>query len=284
MAIATYEQVPLGPPSPRATDKHGSPPTPVTPSCEKVELRKWGRPASRRASDELGEDPLERLQRDDLELKRRIRVLKIVSRVTAACLSTAVLVPLAITIHKFLSTRDQYMVVTNESAGGEPVRRTAWATQSETWPTYMYFGIAVVSLVFNSSILIAYLHSIRSANRVATLGTAFSGAVLVLNLVIWAITVALYKRRAEITRDGKHNDLWGWTCSPAAKLLQPAFKEQIDFDRYCNIQAISWYIGLVQVGSLLLTVVLYVLALRRLRSKKAVRQSLSARKNSMVNS
>lgn len=206
--------------------------------------------------------------------------MKVISRLVAACLSIAVLVPLAITLHKYLSTRNDFKIVRNESLGGNAVRRTAWANESVTWPTYMYFGIAVISLAFNSTIMFSYLHSVKTANSVATVGGYFTGGVLLLNLVVWTVTTALYKQQSVVTNDrGVHNDLWGWTCSPAAQILQPVFDEQLDFARYCDIQAVSFYIGLVQVGAIILTIVVYLFALRRLQSKKAVRRSMTTRQS-----
>ena len=278
--------------SPRSPD---TPVTPATPNFEKKSLLKRMTGTYQPTKEEMEADPLERLQRQDTVrtteirlvelkanktyqyLKKRIRRLKVVSRVVAACLSIAVLVPLAITMHKYFSTRDEFRTVTNESVGGRPTRRTAWANESVTWPTYMYFAIAVVSLILNTAILFSYFHSIKTANTVAMVGGYFTGGVLILNLVIWTVTTALYKQQSVVTNDrGVHNDLWGWTCSPAARLLQPVFEEQVNFDTYCDIQAVSFYIGLVQIGALVLTIVLYLFAIRRVRSKKAVRRSMTA--------
>ncbi len=60
-------------------------------------------------------------------------------------------------MHKyFIETRNQFRnrQGTNRLAA-MPVRRTAWANESVTWPTYMYFSIAVVSLAFNTGIMFA---------------------------------------------------------------------------------------------------------------------------------
>ena len=212
-------------------------------------------------------------------LKRRIRRLKVVSRALAACLSIAVLVPLSITLHKFLSTKNNYKTVTNESLGTAPVRRSAWAMQSVTWPTYMYFAIAVISLVFNATIMTSYLHSVKAANKAATVDSFFTSGVLLLNLVVWTMSTSLYKHESTVTNDkGIHNDLWGWTCSPAAQILQPVFDDQLNFKTFCNIQAASFCIGLVQVGAIILTIVIYIFATRRLQSKKAVRRSMTTQK------
>jgi hypothetical protein len=140
----------------------------------------------------------------------------------------------------------------------------------------MYFSIAVISLAFNTAIMVSYLHSIKTANTVATVGGWFTGVVLLLNLIVWTVTTALYKQQSVVVNDrGIQNDLWGWTCSPAAQALQPVFDDQINFDTYCDIQGVSFYIGLVQVAASLFTILLFVLALRRVHSKKAVRKSMT---------
>jgi hypothetical protein len=60
-------------------------------------------------------------------------------------------------------------------------------------------------------------------------GTIFFG-----NIIIWAISAAIY--RLEKDKGGKHNDLWGWTCSGPADAIQTIFKDEINFNTYCNAQ------------------------------------------------
>lgn len=69
---------------------------------------------------------------------------------------------------------------------------------------------------------------------------------------------------------GRHDDLWGWTCSPAAKAIQSVFKDDVPFDKYCNIQSAGWYAGLIQVGAMVLSGVIFALAWRRRGVKKVV--------------
>jgi hypothetical protein len=60
------------------------------------------------------------LQAADRRLEYRIRVLRLVSRSIAFILSLTTLVPLALTLAKFLSTKDTYFTVDGKE-------RTAWA-------------------------------------------------------------------------------------------------------------------------------------------------------------
>lgn len=114
------------------------------------------------------------------------------------------------------------------------MNRTAWAKDSKVWPTYMYFGVATVSLVLNLIIIFSYKFGTKYANKAAVIATTFSWIVMAGNLIVWSVAASLY--RTEKDKGGKSNDLWGWTCSPAAQKIQKEFAGEVDFDRFCNIQ------------------------------------------------
>lgn len=69
---------------------------------------------------------LSSLQVRDFQLKEHIRILRIIARALATICSLATLVPLLMTVVKFLQTKDTYFVVNG-------VRRTAWAAGTVTW-------------------------------------------------------------------------------------------------------------------------------------------------------
>ncbi len=69
---------------------------------------------------------LRALEAKDAAVKRRVRVLRIVSRTLATILSAATVAPLVMTLVKFLQTRNQYFVV-------DGVERTAWASDTVAW-------------------------------------------------------------------------------------------------------------------------------------------------------
>lgn len=179
---------------------------------------------------------------------------------------------------------------------GTTTTRNAWAKDTKLWPTEVYFAIAGISVVLNFLIIVAYRFGVDKANRAATVATVFSWATVLGNLVVWGVAAAMY--RVEKDKGGKSNDLWGWTCSPAARAIQESFRDQVDFNRYCNvqvcflwatlvvvggvrwlvltgIQSVSWYIGLAQVGASMLTVVIYVYVLVRMSGKKNIKKRYS---------
>jgi hypothetical protein len=174
------------------------------------------------------------------------------------------------TLQKFLSTNQIFKTVDTPTG---PVVRTAWALKTKAWPTYMYFSIAATSFFLNCVTLVAYLWSVKRANTFNNMSTIFNTFIAVANLVVWAVAAGLYRFEKGVTEDGKHNDLWGWTCSAAAQSIQHAFQDEVPFDRFCQVQSSSWYAGMVQVGAMLLTVVIWCLAGRRKKTKKVYRNS-----------
>lgn len=221
-------------------------------------------------------------------LKSRIRRLRVVTRVLAFLISIAVFVPISLTLHKFLTTQNVYREVTTD---GVTKTRTAWAKDSKVWPTWMYFLVAGISVLLNFAIIFAYKFGVEKANKAATVASIFTWATLLGNLVVWCVAASLY--RTEKDKDGKSNDLWGWTCSPAARAIQKEFAHEVDFDKFCNVQAslqypwlamwdvlmfrqsISWHIGLVQVAAATLTVITYVFVLMRRSGKKNMKKRYS---------
>ncbi|OAL46135.1 hypothetical protein IQ07DRAFT_518330 [Pyrenochaeta sp. DS3sAY3a] len=215
-------------------------------------------------------DPLKTASKDDSQLKARIRRLRVISRVLAFCISVAVLVPITMTLVKFLSTQNTYRPVTN--ARGETVNRTAWARNTKAWPTWMYFAVAAVSVLLNFVTVFSYKFGVDKANTASYVTTTFSWVIMIGNLVVWSVAASLY--RSEKDKDGRSNDLWGWTCSAGARAIQKEFAGEVDFDKFCNVQSVSWYIGLVQVAAALLTVAIYIMVFMRKRSKKNLKQQM----------
>jgi hypothetical protein len=156
----------------------------------------------------------------------------------------------------------------------------------------MYFSVAALSVLLNFCTLFSYRFGIEKANTVSYVTSTFSWIVMLGNFVVWSVAAGMYRREKDWA--GKSNDLWGWTCSTGARAIQKEFDGEIDFDRFCNVQvsgesgrrdeglltggqSVSWYIGLVQAGAALLTVVIYVMVLMRRRSKKNLREQLRRR-------
>jgi hypothetical protein len=197
-------------------------------------------------------------------LKARIRRLRVISRVLAFFISIAVLIPVSMTLVKFQLTKNTWHTIT--LANGHTVTRTAWAKDTRAWPTWAYFSVAAVSTLLNFSTIFSYKYGVEKANTANYITQTFSWIVMLGNLIVWSVAAGMYRR--EMDKGGKSNDLWGWTCSAAARAIQKEFAHEVDFDRFCNVQSASWYVGLVQVGAALFTVVIYVMVFMRKKSKR----------------
>lgn len=173
---------------------------------------------------------------------------------------------MTLTLWKFLSTNDIYRTITHPD--GTTTTRTAWAHNSRVWPTWAYFGVALTSTLLNFATLFSYRVSVTRANAVALTSSVFSWVVLGANVVVWGVAAGVY--REEKDKGGRSDDLWGWTCSPAARAIQREFAREVDFDRFCDVQSAGWVVGLGQVGVGVLSVVIYVLMWRRRGSKRRV--------------
>ncbi|MCJ1225297.1 hypothetical protein MMC12_001946 [Toensbergia leucococca] len=126
---------------------------------------------------------------------------------------------MALTLHKYLSTRD--IIVSG---------RNAWAKDTSTWPTIVLLSASSFTFLFSIVTLAAYLISVRAANTANNVCTLGGLIELVAHMVAWISTAALY-------RFGKNvHDLWGWSCSEKAQNIQGEFRDVVDFSRFCTIQ------------------------------------------------
>ncbi|CZT18689.1 uncharacterized protein RCC_04533 [Ramularia collo-cygni] len=204
------------------------------------------------------------LERRDLLLKSRIRWLRVLARALATLCSVATLIPLIMTVVKFLQTRNiQYNV--------NGAIRTAWAAETVTWYTYMYTAVAAVSFLLNFVVMVSYLRSVRSANKADQIATYWSWATIVSHVVIWAVAAGLYRYGREPV-DGKSKDLWDWTCSHSAAELQQVLTS-VNFAKYCKVQTSSYYAGIANASLGILTGVIMVCVLLRSKSKKIVKRA-----------
>ncbi|KAF2459592.1 hypothetical protein BDY21DRAFT_282437 [Lineolata rhizophorae] len=206
---------------------------------------------------------------EDQQLKQRIRKLRLISRVLSALVAIGVFIPITMTLYKFLSTRDVFREVTRPDGGVE--ERTAWAKDSKTWPTYLYFGIAATGLLLNFGILVAYMRSVASANVVAAVAGVFGWLTVLGEIGVWIATVVVYRT------EKRTDDLWGWSCSEAAQNIQEVFANEVNFEQYCDIQSVGWYMGILECAVYILTAVTYYLVYRRIKTKRQIKNISKSR-------
>lgn len=131
-------------------------------------------------------------------------------------------------VMKFLSTKDAFRPVTQN---GRTISRTAWAKDTKEWPTFMYFAVAALSVVLNVLTIFSYKWGVEKANAANSFAT---WVIMMAHCFTWSVAAALY--RIEKDKNGKSNDLWGWSCSGTADALQREFEGLVNFDQLCTMQ------------------------------------------------
>ncbi|KAJ4347679.1 hypothetical protein N0V95_005222 [Ascochyta clinopodiicola] len=142
---------------------------------------------------------LQHAQQEDAHLKARIRRFRILSRILSFLISIGVLIPITLTLTKFLHTRTIHHDVT--LADGTTHSRTAWAKDSRAWPTYSYFGVAATSTLLNFSTIFSYRFGVSKANSVSYVSSVFGWGVMLGNFVVWCVAAEVY--RGEKDKHGK---------------------------------------------------------------------------------
>ena len=159
-------------------------------------------------------------------LKRNIRLFRLVSRIATLILSTYTTYTQALSLHRFLTTRD--IVISG---------RNAWAKQTTIWPTCVLLATSALTCIVALITIGTYFRSIKTANRTsATLGTATTIVEMAAHLAVWIGAAAAY-------RIGKtESDLWGWTCSDKADAIQEQFQNVVDFGKLCDTQVCGFFL------------------------------------------
>ncbi|KAL0633053.1 hypothetical protein Q9L58_008063 [Maublancomyces gigas] len=211
-----------------------------------------------------GPDNHSRLERRDARLKRQIRYLKFVSRLLGLMMSGVV-------VGMMINTTVSYFGSRTTTIDG----LTPWPTSPKIWPTFMMMSVSALGLLTNAVVVISYISGQKAANDASSVASFFSGLSILTHLVVWAVAAGLFKQQN--ATNGVENDLWSWSCSTTADARAEAFKEVVNYDFLCKSNFTSWYISLANVGLGIISIVLYGLAMARVRSKKKLRQAQAAR-------
>ncbi|KAI9891613.1 MAG: hypothetical protein M1814_002547 [Vezdaea aestivalis] len=237
-----YQNVPMGQPQPQAHN-NGYDGVPVS---------------------EYSDEQFDQLKKQDVKLKRQIRLLKFVSRFATMALSMAIMIILAITLHKFYSTQDVVR-------GG----RNPWfKAGTKLWPTTMLLAVAAVGFFINLCMMLLYLKNVKWANYAATTSTVFSVSTFLAQIILWAVVAGLYRYGRDT--NGISDDIWGWTCSSGAAKIQDQFNDVVHFNQLCGIQTSSWHLSVATAVVEVLAAVVWIFIIRRMMHKKKVQRETTA--------
>jgi hypothetical protein len=155
--------------------------------------------------------------------KVRIRRLRFVSRIASSLLSGYMIGSLSYSLAQYYLTRTKVVP-------GIPNQRT-WAEPTVLWPTFMLLSIASLTFMTNVITMCAYICSVKAANRTSSLASYIAYAGFFAHFVAWAVSMGLYQLASQAAQD-----LWGYSCSEKADVIQPDVQSFIDFGKLCTVQ------------------------------------------------
>ena len=121
--------------------------------------------------------------------------MRVYSRLLALLISIAVLVPITMTLAKFLTTQNTYRTITTST--GQTLTRTAWAHNTRAWPTWAYFGVALTSVILNFATVVAYRFGVEKANTASYITSTFTWVVMTGNLAVWSAAAIMYRKEKD---------------------------------------------------------------------------------------
>ncbi len=165
-------------------------------------------------------------------MKYKIRRLRIIQRALNLMISVTVLGFMVNTYVTFVNHR-------TIQSGGQTI--PIYPVNPVTWPTYMMIATAVVSLLLNTSIMIAYCWGVSAANRMNMWAGYLGYLMHVINIGIWIATSTTFQMsQGAADAVPPPNDIYGWTCSNRVDELAAEFKNlPVNFNLQCETQVCS---------------------------------------------
>jgi hypothetical protein len=152
--------------------------------------------------------------------KRRIRILRFISRIGSLILNAYMVGTLSFALAKYFLTRNKII------AGN----LHPWASPTTLWPTIMLLSIAIVTFLMNFITICTYMCGVGAANKTSSVFSIVGYIMLAAHVVVWAVSAGAFK----MANTG--HDLWGWSCSSNADAIQEQVKAFMDFGQLCTIQ------------------------------------------------
>lgn len=212
---------------------------------------------------EKSEEKTDKRQAQDLKIKTRVRMAKMVLRGVNFSCSLIVLSMLATVFSIFNATKTL------------PARNDlpAWAIGQSIWPQIVLLVIAAISLAFSVLIFWAYYRGgHRRAEKTAVYYTVFSVGFFVFSIIMWAIGAGILHGSKQ---NGQGKDLWGWSCKDNKR--RQLFQDDVSYSLVCRLQDWSLVCCLIEVIVETITIAIYAVVFYRFYSKNKLRKSMDVR-------
>lgn len=212
---------------------------------------------------EREEEKTEKQQANDLKIKTRVRMAKMVLRGVNFSCSLIVLSMVSTTFTIFNATKSL------PNRNGLP----AWSPNTNPWPQIVVLSVAAVSLFFSVVVMAAYCKGgHRRAEKVAVYYTMFAMAYFVFSIIMWLIGAAVLQGTKANTGG---QDIWGWSCKDNKR--RQLFQDDVHYALVCRLQDWSLVCCIIEIVVELIVIAIYGVVFYRFYSKNRLRKSMDAR-------
>ncbi|KAF7874895.1 hypothetical protein EAF04_002069 [Stromatinia cepivora] len=202
----------------------------------------------------------------DRKLKRRIRILRFISRVLTTGLTIAIATEEGRTLLNFLETRNDI-----RTPPGSPARGP-WALQTQLWSAVLLFITAIITAILGLISVVTYSVSTKAANSISSMNTKFGIAAESIHIATWVAVAIAYR----VAKNGK--DLWGWACSPLAEKIQPTFHDVVSFKNVCDRSGVNFKLSIANSVLQVASLGIWILVYKRMRTLQWLKRAQSGPK------
>jgi len=122
---------------------------------------------------------------------------------------------------------------TGQVRAGQPL----WPSSTKTWPTYVMLGVASLSTILATIVLLAYAWGTRAANRWNTARLGLTIATVLFMIIMWGIGTAGLQGTSDGGDGTGSISLWAATCD-ASDEKKGLFSSIINMNQFCLEQVI----------------------------------------------
>ncbi|KAI9808238.1 MAG: hypothetical protein M1825_004695 [Sarcosagium campestre] len=212
---------------------------------------------------EKQEESTEKVQAQDLKVKTRVRMAKMVLRGVNFSCSLIVLSMLAATFTIFNATKSL------PPRNGLP----AWASGQKPWPQIVLLSIAGVSLFLSIIVFYAYWKGgHRRAEKVTVYYTVFAVCFFAASIIMWAVGAGVLNGSKQ---NGNGQDVWGWSCKDNQR--KKIFENDVSYDLVCRLNNWALVCCIIEIVVEVFVISIYGVVFYRFYSKRKLRKSMDVR-------
>lgn len=201
---------------------------------------------------------------NDLAIKLRVRLAKVILRSINCACSIVVLAMVASTFAIFFATR--HLAPRNNL---QP-----WAADTPQWPQIVTLVVACISLLLSLSIMYSYWRGgHKLAERAALRATVIAGILFVGMVIMWAVIIGIMQSSRA---NSNGHDIWDWACNDNTR--RKLFADSVDYVLVCRQQ--DWVVvcAIIEISVEFLAIGVYMFGFYRIFvSKKRLRKSTMMR-------